>query len=637
MAGQFSEYAQVVGRLMQSVVELESAAQMLQLAPLEKREWFELLQQKLIPQLSDDTFLVVAVVGGTNIGKSVVFNHLAGIRASSTSPLASGTKHPVCLVPPGFTKTRQLEKIFPRFQLVEWERSEAALETHAEHLLFWKTSDAIPENLLVLDTPDIDSDAEINWERADNIRHSADLLIAVLTQQKYNDAAVKRFFRLAAEEGKSVIVLFNQCELPDDEAYWSLWLETFCNETGIHPEVVYLAPNDRKAAEENRLPFYLKEQPSNTTSVSSVSVSSVTESATEPVTKEVPHNLTEDLSQYRFHEIKLQTLLGSLKHLQSKETGVSTWLNEIKEQSDALQSAATRLSSESLIRVNDWPHIAHKLLVAEVRAWWKQHQKGWAKTVNTVYDTVGTGIAFPFRFAKQQIQGPVESPIESYQKSEWSAILRVVEEVLDKLTWMSESGSQLLQPHFEKLLQGKSRVTLLDDLRRKHQTVNMQQELEEVVNEVMTSFQEGSPELYNFYKKLNTLSAAVRPVTSVVLFTLGWGPAGEVVAPFVTDAAVQTIVPLVADFTSGTVASIAGEQAVASAAGSSAGFLQAKFQKLQTTFTTRRANWLIQFLKEHLLGKLPEELNAAAKLTSSKTFNDVQSILTELQKLITDN
>ena len=83
----------------------------------------------------------------------------------------------------------------------------------------------------------------------------------MLTQQKYNDAAVKEFFRKAADEDKAVLVVFNQCLLPDDEAYWAVWLETFCTETGVNPESIYLIPTDRAAAEELHLPFYERSWP----------------------------------------------------------------------------------------------------------------------------------------------------------------------------------------------------------------------------------------------------------------------------------------------------------------------------------------------------------------------------------------
>ncbi len=78
----------------------------------------------------------------------------------------------------------------------------------------------MPPRLLLLDAPDVDSDVAVNWRRATAIRQAADVLVAVLTQQKYNDAAVKQFFRAAVEADKPIIVVFNQCELEADRAYW---------------------------------------------------------------------------------------------------------------------------------------------------------------------------------------------------------------------------------------------------------------------------------------------------------------------------------------------------------------------------------------------------------------------------------
>ena len=223
--------------------------------PLAGRDWFDLLTRKLLPQLTDGAYLIVAVVGGTNIGKSVVFNHIAGFRASASSPLASGTKHPVCLVPTGFSTQHDLRAMFPAFELRSWTSGDEALLSIDSHCLLWHEHGCVPKNLVILDTPDVDSDAPVNWQRADAGRQAADVLVAVLTQQKYNDAAVKQFFRKAAAEDKAAIIIFNQIELPDDEPYWPIWLNTFCGETGLQPEYVYLAPNDRKAAEAIALRF----------------------------------------------------------------------------------------------------------------------------------------------------------------------------------------------------------------------------------------------------------------------------------------------------------------------------------------------------------------------------------------------
>ena len=226
---------------------LGRGAEWLGVARPEGEEWFELLRHKLLPQARAQPLLVVAVVGGTNIGKSLLFNQLAGENASAVSPLAAGTKHPVLLVPPGFADSAALPELFAGFTLQSWQTPEAALGASADDLLFCREGVNVPPRLLLLDTPDIDSDAEVNWHRADTIRQCADVLVAVLTQQKYNDAAVKQFFRHAAEADKVVLVVFNQCDVELDAPYWPQWLDTFAGETGLRPELEYVVPHDRRA------------------------------------------------------------------------------------------------------------------------------------------------------------------------------------------------------------------------------------------------------------------------------------------------------------------------------------------------------------------------------------------------------
>lgn len=621
MTQPFQRCAAAVDQLYQALVALEERSGLLQLEPLAGREWFELLRQKLVPQLRDDAFLVVAVVGGTNIGKSVIFNHLAGCRASATSPLATGTKHPVCLVPPGFEENHDLSAIFENFKLYSWTDSDEALRATDEHMLFWRESASTPPELLVLDTPDVDSDAPMNWIRADAIRRSADVLLAVLTQQKYNDAAVKDFFRKAAEEDKAVIVVFNQCLLPEDEEFWPVWLNTFCSETGVEPEAVYIAPNDRKAAEENRLPFFERGWPLD----SSREVDALN-----------PRSLTDDLAKLRFHEIKFRTLRGSLKHLLRDDRGVPLWLRELKQRSDEFSAAAERLSSESVSKIRDWPSIGNDSIVEEVRRWWKSRQQGWARKVNGFYDSVGGVVTAPFRFARDKISGPPQDPVEAYREREWSAILRTVDEVYEKLEFMAESGAELLKPRLQQVLAGKSRADLLEKLRLQHELVDFQKELEHTVDGEMRAFESGSPDLYAFYKQIHNLSAAVRPAASVVFFALGAGPAGEAVAPLVAETASHAIATVVADFAGGTVAAVAGEKAVSEAAGHGSGLLQAKFQKLQTSFTSSRVNWLVDRLKNDLLGSLPEEFDLIASIPQSEEYAVVQSAIRDLAEAVGD-
>lgn len=630
MSISFRQFGDTICQLANALERLESQSTMLQIAPLAGREWFELLRQKLVPQLKDDAFLVVAVVGGTNIGKSVVFNHLAGCRASATSPLASGTKHPVCLVPTGFTERHDLPSIFSGFDLRPWSEASQALEDHAEHLLFWRDSPGTPHNLLVLDTPDIDSDAPVNWQRADHVRRSADILIAILTQQKYNDAAVKQFFRRAAQEDKAVVIVFNQCLLPDDEAYWPLWLGTFCRETGIVPEIVYVTPNDRRAAEENRLPFYERRWPIEGETAAPKAGGGHAEART-PAEGSSVRSPAEDLSRFRFAEVKLRTLRGSLQHLSSSDLGAPAYLREVQARSAEFRTVAERLSSESVIRVADWPVLPSSLFVDQLREWWAQHQSDFARKVTGVYSTVTKGIVWPFKKARDYLQGEPVPPIDQYRDREWSAMLSAVQQVFEKLEFMSESGNELLRPHFARLLAGAPRQALIDRLKTAHASVDFAAEVRSVVDIEMERFRTEAPDKFRLLRNFKDLTAYARPVTSLVLFSIGFGPAGEAVAPVMAHAVTTMMGHVAFDIAGGTAVAAAGEVGV-DVAGRGVGFVQAKMQRLEASFTQRRLTWMLDLLKTHLLGTLPEELAAAAAIPQSEAFRAAQSLMAQLNR-----
>ncbi len=623
----FNNCAASVRILLPALVKLERDATLLKPAPLAGREWFELLRQKLIPQLGEQAFLVVAVVGGTNIGKSVIFNHLAGSRASATSPLASGTKHATCLVPEGFNAQHDLKSVFPDFELHEWSDASLALQECDTHRLFWRVAKELPPSLLVLDTPDIDSDARVNWVRADAVRRSADVLIAVLTQQKYNDAAVKEFFRKAGDEDKAVLVVFNQCLLPEDEPYWPIWLDTFCRETHIKPDALYITPNDRRAAEDLRLPFYERQIP-----VSPPAATPSVIAADAP--NNTPRNLAADLAKLRFREIRMRTLLGSLHELTHPQRGIPGYLRELRMASEDLARTATRLTTDSVVQVRNWPSPANAMLVSEIRQWWQAHQEGWARTINSAYNTVGFGLLWPLRAARRALQGEPDPPMEEYRSREWLAVIGVVEELFDKLQWMADSGNDIIRPRIEAILNGESRSRLLTLLKERHDAIDFEAELTQVVDHEMKNLQKTKPDLFGMYRQLNNVSAAVRPMTSVVLFSIGFGPAGEIVAPFLGHAAASAVVHVFADVAGGATAAIAGEAAVSNAASSGTGMLQAWFHRLHSAFTARRAAWLTNVVHSELLGALPEELNAAATLTTSHSFTEVQKCLSHLTAIL---
>lgn len=616
----FEQCATAVQGLLQAVQQLQRAAVLLQTDPVEATEWHQLLRQKLAPQLGQSAFLAAAVVGGTNIGKSVIFNHLAGSPASAVSPLASGTKHPTCLLPAGFQQQHSLQAIFPDFELRPWSSADQTLQETEQNLLFWRESGDLPESLLLLDTPDIDSDARTNWLRADAVRRCADVLIAVLTQQKYNDAAVKEFFRRAAREGRTVIVVFNQVLLPEDEPYWPIWLQTFCDETGLRPETVYLAPADRRAAESLRLPFFERRHACCAAGASGESV--------DPT---LAVNPAQHLARLRFAEIRLKTLQGSLQELLHPERGAGGWLRELQRASATLQSAAARLTQQGLIQVRGWPVPPAAVAAQLLQDWWGSRRTGWARSITSAYAALNVTLLWPVRAARKALQSaPDVPPLEEYAGREWSVIVSVVEDVFQRLQVLADGGSPLIRARLQSLLEPAVRGRLLERLRVAHGATDLQLELRQVVDQQMEHAEAASPEVFRLCRHANNLSAAVRPVTSVVLFSLGFGPAGDLVAPLLGQAAAAALVHAAVDVAGGATAAIAGEAAVAAAAGSGAGLLQAWFHQLQASFAARRGAWLAEFLKRELLGDLPDELQRAAGLANSDEFLAVQRSLQQL-------
>jgi len=606
-----------VRRLSDALDRFAPIGRSLRLNPLDGREWFEVLNRKLRPQLGDENYLIAAVVGGTNIGKSVIFNHAAGFRASATSPLASGTRHPTCLAPVGFSRRYDIDAVFPGFVVTPWMGPEAALHEEGIHRLYWREAVEMPPNLLLLDTPDVDSDARINWERADHIRQCADVLVAVLTQQKYNDAAVKEFFRKAAAEDKAVILVFNQLLLPEDEQFWPLWVDTFCRETAIRPEFVYVAPTDRRAAETIKLPFYERTRPS--------------EPSPNGADRE-PHNLLEDLSRLKFDEVKWRSLRGSLRQVLDPKSGLPSYLAEVHKRCQEFQTAGELLSAHRLAEVSEWPTIPAPAVISELRRWWRDQREGWARQVHGFYNTVGNGIAWPFRKVRDFVQGEPVPVLESHREREWSAMLTAVESVYDRLTLLAELGNALLQPRLQALLSGTSRTDILRRLREAHREVDFAAELRSLVDAELKNFREDNPNAYEMFRKLDVVAAAARPATSVVLFVTGFGPVGHAITPVFADAAVQGVVHFAGDVAGGTVAAAVGETVLSTGAGTSIGYFETKFRRLQTAFTGRRAAWLADILQANLLGSMPRELQDAARVVDGVEFCELESALQRLSR-----
>lgn len=613
MTATYRAWAQHVKRLADALAGLKPVAAAAGLNPPAGEEWFELIVHKLLPQVDAEAVLVVAVVGGTNIGKSVVFNQLADETASRASPLAAGTKHPVCLVPSGLDDEALLARLFQGFCLRRWQSPDDPLAETAEHLLFWRVGSAVPPRLLLLDTPDIDSDATVNWQRADHIRQSADVLIAVLTQQKYNDAAVKRFFRKAAEADKCVVVAFNQCDLDEDRDYWPQWLATFSGETGVQPELVYVIPYDRRAAAELRLPFH-----------------PLGPQALAPPGE--PASLRDELAALHFDAIKIRTFRGALARVLCQQQGAPAYLARLRHASHEFAAAAAALSAAEMARVH-WPALPAHLLVEEIRAWWDTARSPWSRQVHGFYRTLGQGIVRPVRAAWRTMLGsPAAEPLAAFRSREREVIVEAVEKLLDELDRLSQAGNDTLRPRLKALLGGASRQQLLERVKAAHEQLPaLDDDYRAFVRRELNRWGEANPRAIRFLRSLDHVAAVARPAITVSLALSGWFLAGDVVGQAAAHVAGHTVTSLATE------AAIAGGitgggEAVVAVTGEGVQQAAARlFRRLQTGYAETRARWLATWLEQELTGDLLADLRRGAAAPQTAAFREVEAALAALR------
>lgn len=602
MTEDFQKFAGEIKRLHRALAELEPMAATIGVQPPAGREWFELLENKLLPQLELPPLLVVGIVGGTNIGKSVLFNQLAGQVASAVSPLAAGTRHPVCMVPPGADDPDLLGRLFERFELHAWQSPDDPLADTPENRLFWRTSADMPPRLLLLDAPDVDSDVTVNWERARAIRQTADVLLAVLTQQKYNDAAVKQFFRAAVEADKPIVVVFNQCDLQADRDYWPKWLATFCDETGARPELAYVAPYDRAAAERSQLPIY-----------------PIGGDGRRPLGEAA--DLREQLASLHFDAIKIRTFRGALARVLDPRRGVGGYLESIRTAAAEFSYAAAALSANEMARVA-WPSLPAGVLVDEIRRWWDAGRARWSQRVHGFYRTLGRGATWPIRAARDALAGQPTDPLETFQQRERQAVVLAVEKLLDELDRLARVGNDTLRPRLMKLLGGDARARLLDRVQSAHEALPaVDDDYRAFLSKELDAWKESNPRVVRFLQSLDHAWAIARPTITVALVVSSWGLAGGLVGSAGHAAGELATEAAIAGGITG------GGEAIVST--TSEGIRQAAarlFGRLQSRYAQQRAGWLASWLEDELLGDLLGELRQGAEVPQGEAFAQVETV-----------
>ena len=195
--------------------------------------WRDLLAYKLVPHMAGEGCLVAAVTGGTNTGKSTVFNLLIGQSASPIVNTAAATCHPVVAANARRSAECLDAKLVPEFKPRPLEApgqaTDASLPAEA---LFVVREDSLPNRLVIMDTPDVDSIEKRNWDVAAHLRAAGDVIVAVVTGEKYKDERVVEFFRHAVAAERVVLPVMNKANPENDFAVARKQLDEFRKDSG---------------------------------------------------------------------------------------------------------------------------------------------------------------------------------------------------------------------------------------------------------------------------------------------------------------------------------------------------------------------------------------------------------------------
>jgi GTPase SAR1 family protein len=585
-------YSTWVGYLQQlatAVQQLDPLAEAMGLEPAHGQFWHGELVHKLLPQIAGEPILIVAVVGGTNTGKSTLFNYLAGAEISRTSAYATCTRHPVCLVPAHAAQTLHLSELFAGFTLVPWHSADDAITSGPDNLLVVR-EDPQAHRLLLLDTPDMNSIRRENWARAEHIRNAADVLICNLTAETYAEHAILEFLQPAARSDKTFIVVFNKLDLPHDQEHFTAWLQPLTKDAGVTPHYVYGVRRDREAAASNR-----------------IHVESFTPGATD---------LRHDLSQLKFAEIKLRSIQGSVRQLLDDSSGAPAFFRQVARTSD--EYAHTReLLRQAFTPSITPPAIPTHLLWEPMMAWLKQRRGlQLALAIHQTYSTVARFLTAPFRRSTATIE-------QDFRAQEREVYRQAILTLFDAMRRQRDLGDARIKAAMDQVLSGANQEQLFTELLAEYDALPLVSDaFRHYVHEVLDDFAHSHPTAMTMLHSLLWTTAAIRPVFTIGIIALpGAGFAFDFV---ITDVIHNAIID--------NALTAVGAEVLTE--GGHAMLRQQLLGRIVRGYYQERTERLGEIIKTRITGPMLHDIDRFADVTSSASFVEATTLIVTMQDAV---
>jgi hypothetical protein len=153
-------------------------------------KWTKIVDGKLLTRLSPDFPLLATICGGGSSGKSTLFNSLVGEAFSPVGGSAGMNRRVLVSAHKElFSRTDDIFSLFEPFGCMP-DPLKDKKDLTVPGCPLYVESDAVPQNLVLMDTPDFDTGAKgvyINRDVARQALESSDILIYVFTNSNYNN------------------------------------------------------------------------------------------------------------------------------------------------------------------------------------------------------------------------------------------------------------------------------------------------------------------------------------------------------------------------------------------------------------------------------------------------------------------
>ncbi|WP_285734693.1 GTPase [Nocardiopsis sp. ATB16-24] len=205
-----NRFEQVLETLRRQIRDLEFAE------ALPGAEEGRTLQADVLAQLSDyvlprvrrpDIPLLIAVAGSTGAGKSTLVNSLVGEQVTTTGVRRPTTNSPVLACNPADVDWFGESSFIPSLPRV---RQQGLAMPGKDGMLVLAATEAMPQGVALLDTPDVDSAVAAHHEFAAKFLDAADLWVFVTTSTRYADARVWEFLQVARDRDTSLAVVLSR-------------------------------------------------------------------------------------------------------------------------------------------------------------------------------------------------------------------------------------------------------------------------------------------------------------------------------------------------------------------------------------------------------------------------------------------